>query len=234
MADVYRQSAFSIELKTEGEIRWFTNIFEMCSRVSTGSHFEDQKVLAYLEDYGILKGDLEECGWGWGFLFDKPRLYIGGDNEFPNIDLMATVLTAYLLEHDDHRAISFTYADTCSKPRPDHFGGGVVVCTREGAEFAHTDTIMTKMVNEAVSARKASPAEIQHTCPQCQGSHQLQYVSRVYEYHNILTLRSDGAVEFESLDDSSNDDDFRDHFYCPQCGDTFDLHKATSTFEKQT
>lgn len=150
MADIYRYSSFAIELANEGELRWLKTVFGWCDDVINNiDEAAHMKAVEQLADYGITEDELDDSGFGWALQIDQPKAYIYGESEYVNIDVMASILVAFLLEHDRKDAIYFTYADTCSKPRPGHFGGGAVVCTKDGAEFMHTDLVVRKMVEDA-------------------------------------------------------------------------------------
>ncbi len=77
----------------------------------------------------------------------KDGLWIAGMESF-NPEYAAILLHEWMLAFDiKSRAVSFQYAETCSKPRCDEFGGGAVVVSHAGFEFLNTASWVERTVN---------------------------------------------------------------------------------------
>lgn len=122
MANNYTYTSMCIAGVTTKEKRWF------------------EKALKGLETNAEADGDFY---WGITAVFKpisktKSNLYLHDEDGCPNLDALADLLQLFLLEfHPDH-ALSFSWADTCSKPRPDEFGGGAAVISASEVRFLHT------------------------------------------------------------------------------------------------
>jgi hypothetical protein len=66
------------------------------------------------------------------------NLYIYSD-ESANIEAVAQAIHAVQRHFEIEMPITFTFADTCSKPRVGEFGGGVVAVTKNGVQSWHTN-----------------------------------------------------------------------------------------------
>lgn len=123
MADYYTQCAFELELKTDAELEYLRLMLE-----------EEEALLLEHDD-----------GWGWEYQFSarlsEPNavsvLYLQDDGAGgPNIDAMVTILQGFLRQfRPKEETLAFTWAHTCSKPRPGAFSGGGVVFSAEHKQF---------------------------------------------------------------------------------------------------
>jgi len=59
------------------------------------------------------------------------KLYVYSDEAVNLSESFFELLQAYLQQHDPSGAIEFTWADWCSKPRTDEFGGGAARITAQ-------------------------------------------------------------------------------------------------------
>lgn len=82
--------------------------------------------------------------WGVAHYFEpappkgRETLYLSDDAGCPNLDALAELLQQYLALFEPNRVLSFAWADTCSKPRPNEFGGGAAVVSAKKTKFIHT------------------------------------------------------------------------------------------------
>lgn len=74
-------------------------------------------------------------------------LYISHD-ETGDVDQAVGFLREVLAFADDDRLVTLQWADICSKPRPDEFGGGAVVFSRHGEKWMTTYDWAGKMYRD--------------------------------------------------------------------------------------
>ena len=65
-----------------------------------------------------------------------------------NLDHLDAFLISFLRKFRPDEIITYTYADTCSKPRVDAFGGGAVVITADGCHYMHTHQWLERKLYE--------------------------------------------------------------------------------------
>jgi hypothetical protein len=144
MADYYTKFSFEISDLTDDESAWLTNVL---------AFFEDP---VNTEDphgeYAALMdamSDTEYPDFSTGFEPAEngtPGLWIYGDQSGTPEDA-ATFVQAFLAKFRPDKAVGFEFANTCSKPRLDAFGGGAAFVTAEGAEFIHGSTWLAERIN---------------------------------------------------------------------------------------
>lgn len=83
---------------------------------------------------------------------DGSTLYVYSE-ENGNVDLAVVCAQYALAWTEDHESVfALTWADTCSSPRPDQFGGGWAVINYKGTDYGHT----WNEVEKAVAALEGS------------------------------------------------------------------------------
>jgi len=133
MADNYTLCSFALHVSEE-EKKYMVEVFERCSAISR----ED----AAASEADPLDVKIAEDGyWGWElevYPGEEPgtqEVIIFGD-ESPNLEAMVLLLQQEVLAvREEGAAIAFSWAETCSKMRPDHFTGGGVVVTKDSARW---------------------------------------------------------------------------------------------------
>lgn len=70
---------------------------------------------------------------------DQFTLWVHSD-ESVNLDVLSDLLSSYLERFHPDRAIVLEWSNTCSKPRPDGFGGGICVITGAQTHWMNTGT----------------------------------------------------------------------------------------------
>ena len=79
--------------------------------------------------------------------YEDGNLWFAGMEAF-NPEYVAILLHEWMLAFDiEGRAVAFTFAEICDKPRPDEFGGGAVVVSHSGIEFLHTHSWVEQTIN---------------------------------------------------------------------------------------
>ena len=76
-----------------------------------------------------------------------------------NVDALAEMLRSYLKIFDPDHILYFTWASTCSKMRPDEFGGGAFVISDDSISWMNTWAWAEQEMNQwkEISARHATP-----------------------------------------------------------------------------
>jgi len=116
MANNYVESSFSIELLNNSEIAWWKK--EGLRECPEDVFPEDMEV--------VISNDWEQ---------DENKIWFHGDNECLEVDCAAEVIQRFLKECRQDGCIGFTWAETCSKPRLDEFGGGSCFITAKKMEW---------------------------------------------------------------------------------------------------
>jgi len=142
MANNYTSASFVIPVKDAEVTR------QRMKALEEWMHSQDDAALQSFGDKAavVAKALAEQLEQGaLGFAWDLEGGTQGGTLGLfhdETIDMEAAVTVAQLLlDLDDNDAVcSATWADTCSKPRVDEFGGGAVVFDRHRAEWQSTYT----------------------------------------------------------------------------------------------
>lgn len=136
MADYYTHVSFVIPAVSEAEGKWLTAVFK---GLENGTDEEGSELFPGLEISDSLRKNLAVASaheyWGLG-----GHLYASLDEGFwvasedsPNLDALGEVLVEFLSLYRPTDVITFTWAETCSRPRAGAFSGGVCICSAEGS-----------------------------------------------------------------------------------------------------
>lgn len=79
---------------------------------------------------------------------DGSTLYVWGEDQF-DIEGFIDLAQDFFSKFPTDRVIAFSWAETCSRPIPDAFGGGSVVITRNVVTLKSTGETLENMINEA-------------------------------------------------------------------------------------
>lgn len=118
MANYYTQYSFEIENITPEEREWVNE------RLAWDIDVEDYPV------YPTCRFE-DEAG-------DSCSLWIHDDTGGGELDALAEMLQEFLVKFRPDQYITFSWADTCSKPRIDSFGGGAVFITNDDIRWMNT------------------------------------------------------------------------------------------------
>lgn len=146
MADYYTMASFEIPLRTPEESAW---AHQLCAIELDG---DPANVRVQLEALGIVTADLGEAvlpdqagDWGyWDFEMQVITVPKGGGSlwihawESFDTTTAAEICRAFLARFEPKGCIVFEWANSCSKPRLDAYGGGGCCVTAEGAEWTST------------------------------------------------------------------------------------------------
>ncbi len=86
----------------------------------------------------------------------EPGLWLYGDTV--NCDYLAALLQQFLIYADEARYITFEWANDCSRPRTDAFGGGAFVVSRDDIRGMATSTWCEETMKQ-MDAEKAQAKE---------------------------------------------------------------------------
>jgi len=66
--------------------------------------------------------------------------------EHVDIEALAEFICGILEHFDIDEPVAFEYANTCSKPRLDAYGGGAIICHKTGAKYCNSYDFIRKTV----------------------------------------------------------------------------------------
>ena len=88
---------------------------------------------------------------------DKEGTVWVGSEDPGDVDYTAELVQAFLKRFDLDLVVSFEWANTCSKPRLDAFGGGAVVISRRNADWFSTSTFAATAVKAEAERLRLKP-----------------------------------------------------------------------------
>jgi len=146
MADYFTQFSFVIPVTPE-QGNWFTQVHSLAPELI--GHTEDGEVPENIEgpqDVVLAALGLAEKRDGDPCLQvvhdNKEGTVWVGSEDSGDVDYTADLVQAFLRRFDLDRVISFQWANTCSRPRLDAFGGGALVISRRNADWLNTGTFV--------------------------------------------------------------------------------------------
>jgi hypothetical protein len=143
MANNYTQFSFGIRLATDEQITWARNAVAYLNDVGNGQREPAEGD----EFYGILY-DPEEPEY-IGYEVEVDQVFLPSDgglatglwfhsDESGDMERLVPFVQEFLSRFDPEGSVGASWADTCSAPRVDEFGGGAVYITAEGTEWMST------------------------------------------------------------------------------------------------
>jgi hypothetical protein len=161
MADYFTQFSFVIPVTPE-QGNWFTQVHALAAELI--GHTEDGEARENIEgpqDVVLAALGLAEKRDGDPCLQvvydDKEGTVWVGSEDSGDVDYTADLVQAFLRRFNLDRVISFQWANTCSKPRLDAFGGGAVVISRRNADWLNTGTFMETAVKIETERLRLKP-----------------------------------------------------------------------------
>ncbi len=138
MANNFVQTSFKVECSTE----------------------DAQKLLDMADERrGLFEAQEIDESLGASFQHDTDGVWIH-DDESANVDGLIELLQEWMGEVGGELPIHFEWANTCSKPRLDEFGGGAVVIWPDGeVEWVNTTQWVSERVEEGHSRRASAKGE---------------------------------------------------------------------------
>jgi len=119
MADYYTQLSFVVKCTPE----------------------DRDSLLEMVEAENEKREEVGDCSLGANFDVDEEGVWIHDEDGYVEVEGVADVLQQWLILTDEtDLPIAFEWANTCSKPRLDAFGGGAALIRKEGVEFLSTSS----------------------------------------------------------------------------------------------
>jgi hypothetical protein len=125
VADNYILGSFMLPLRTEEELEWVRVFLEEVDEQLANYGEPENPVGSHIYHGG---GSALGNGYVRGSRNDDRHLWVYSDEQF-DVEEAALVVQAYLKKWAPEACFIFTYAETCSKPRPGEFSGGSVLVT---------------------------------------------------------------------------------------------------------
>jgi hypothetical protein len=148
MADNYSQTSFMVPTKNDEQRDWIVATLEGVDKLLAGDGSAatnlHEEVISSATDRGY---DFED-GYTPSWRVEDDGIWIYAAESI-SVDLMVVILQAYLKKFHPNSFIGFQWADTCSKPRLDEFGGGAVYISADDVEFMSTGRWLYEQFAEA-------------------------------------------------------------------------------------
>ena len=136
MADYYTVFSLVVDM-SESEKHWIDRFLNLCETLVDEDNYETIHV-DYLESRS---GNADHEAWFYSY-----------GCEYSSVNALSELLRRFLIKFDRDDVISLEWANTCSKPRIDAFGGGAVVISRLGIDFINT-TAWSHEISQRVGRR---------------------------------------------------------------------------------
>lgn len=138
MADYFTLASFMIPAKDAEQRGWLIAALEGVDKTQAGDGDAAtnlcEEVISSATDHGL---NFEDCYTpAWRDQGDD-GIWINADENI-DVDLMIVIIQAYLKKFHPKKFMGFEWANTCSKPRLDGFGGGAVYISADEVEFTNT------------------------------------------------------------------------------------------------
>ena len=149
MADYYLQFSETLDAINPDEEKW------LHEQLAADPHTDCP---AFLLDYGDRDPDDPGYGFEWSFHGEgeERHLWVHADDH-GDVDRLAHLVQKFLKAFRPGECWSLNYANTCSKPRVDGFGGGAVFVTVDEIR-SHSSGEFIFQQRQAFEAAKADPA----------------------------------------------------------------------------
>jgi hypothetical protein len=104
-------------------------------------------------------------------------LWVHDDGGGPHLDLLAACLQEVLAQYHPTGVIEFEWANDCSKPRLDAFGGGAVAIWSDDMKWGQTSRLLEQFraereVEEGEAADGEAPTDAEVALPSCMANEQ--------------------------------------------------------------
>lgn len=161
MADYFTQFSFVIPVTPE-QGDWVAQVHALATELI--GHAEDGEARENIEgpqDMVLAALGLAEKRDGDPCLQvvhdDKEGTVWVGSEDSGDVDYTADLAQAFLRHFDLDLVVSFEWANTCSRPRLDAFGGGAVVISRRNADWFNTGTFVETAVKAETERLRLKP-----------------------------------------------------------------------------
>jgi len=151
MANNYCQYSIAVSIHNRAERAW------LLSHTSIDpEELEEKELEKFCALFELTKSDVLDWGWPPGTVdidehADEAYFY---EEEGANLDIVASFISTFLREHNRKDVVLLQWADSCSKPRTDEFGGGAIAISADGYEIEST-SFLAQLVKERLRNRQA-------------------------------------------------------------------------------
>jgi len=155
MADYFENMCIKLPLKKRGDRKkrlWWWRVKDALQTAYDGDSAEQ----AFLEE--LLPPEALECTV-CDILIEDDAVYLMDDGGVLQSDGVVGILQTYLKEFDPAGVICVEIAFTCSKHRPDAFGGVAIAVTADAATHKSLTTVCEEMMKE----RNLSLTDVRNT-----------------------------------------------------------------------
>jgi hypothetical protein len=171
MADYWTHFRFFVP-GTPEQSAWLSAVHGMARELIAGEDVEDDagpeiRATSGAAGQGLVHSAAElarQFAWhgepGITIICEEPEIegvWISSADGLGNTEYAATLAQSYLQHIASNAVIAFTWSLTCSPPRPDGFGGGAAMVTRDRVELFDTRTLIAEATSRqrVRSARQA-------------------------------------------------------------------------------
>lgn len=142
MANNYTHFSLAFHLKGGAKAKsWIENLLRKADGLA-GDDTDDEDILETFPNWA----DYQCTGFEWNI--DGDELFLHDNGGEGNCEAVATFVQAYLKRFDKKGRVGFGFADTCSSPRVDEFGGGACVVTAKKQKWFNTYTWLNKELSK--------------------------------------------------------------------------------------
>lgn len=130
MADYYMNISTVIDDPTVADREWWKNTIELVERFR-GDEIDEKTYEALTQDEKqILEAVTDDGVISWGIRAEVDKnVWFADEDGGPNIDGLAKLIQIFHQKLRPMGIHTIRWAETCSKPRVDSFGGGVIAIT---------------------------------------------------------------------------------------------------------
>ena len=116
-----------IHLNSKAEEKWWKNVVKSITDAVAAAFDEEEPKGNEFAD--LVKESSGYYYWGFDCDIKDKTVWLRDSEGCPNLDGVANLIQAYMKKFGRKDVIHFQWAETCSKPRLDSYGGGAFIIT---------------------------------------------------------------------------------------------------------
>ena len=138
MADYFTDFSVTMQLPDQAAVDYIDKLLKRASELRDGG--QNQEAAACPEGF---PEELWECIENWQIRYSMPTVRSGfqiwlRSDESGDVDTACAIMQHILKRYYPNDYATFSWSNTCSKPRTDGFGGGALFITALGVKFMNT------------------------------------------------------------------------------------------------
>lgn len=139
MADYYTHISTMVTNLTPDEQKWWKRTLEIIKRVCGDEAAEMERMDLLPDEVQVLNAVKNDgiVDWGIDAKVDSEAVWFTDSDGVPNIDGLADLLQLFHQKFRPQGIHTFRWAETCSRPRLDAYGGGVFAITAKEIKAMH-------------------------------------------------------------------------------------------------